>query len=254
MNDVIPLPEWVLRHASPQFVQLARVCGVCAWAVIVMSATCAALVGWKLTRGPALARTLQRPSIATSERARLGVVWIVAVVIASWLMGLTGLVPLLGDAVFLAFAGMVCLEWYAWWTWPEWVGKLTELIVIALLYWLAWLVAAKLPPALHWPVVVASFSLMTLVLVHGFFGSNVRLVLVILAPIGLVLLLLPYEVVPILSFPVVWLAIALSLSWATAPIGALWLRLPRWIADLVAPVWFAVSALLAHFGVPHIRE
>src|SRR5260370_16878969 len=88
----------------------------CAYAVTTQVAI------WKNANGHLLARSRSRPEVATRSKALVGAVWVLAIVVASWLSGLKGLVPLFGVRVFIAFASFVCLEWYVWWEAPTWLG------------------------------------------------------------------------------------------------------------------------------------
>src|SRR5260370_8186473 len=111
--------EWMRDH---WFISLLG----CAYAVTTLVAI------WKNANGYLLARSRSRPEVATRSKALVGAVWVLPIVAASWLSGLKGLLPLLGDSVFIAFAAFVCLAWYLWWEAPPWVVKVTEILVILL--------------------------------------------------------------------------------------------------------------------------
>src|SRR5260370_12105918 len=106
--------EWMRDH---WFISLLG----CAYAVTTLVAI------WKNANGYLLARSRSRPEVATRSKALVGAVWVLAIVVPSWLSGLKGLVPLLGDSVFIAFAAFVCLEWYVWSKPPPPSSKLTQI-------------------------------------------------------------------------------------------------------------------------------
>lgn len=116
---------------TPRFAALAESCAWCAWAVLVVGVLAGVMSVVPFVRGDQLARQAPKPSVTTAPRAIAGFLWLVALLASGWVAGLRGLVPLLGDAIFIAFAGLVSLEWYAWWELPAWIGKVTEMAVLA---------------------------------------------------------------------------------------------------------------------------
>lgn len=209
---------------------------------------------WTFARGHQLSQILPRPQEATAARAVPGFVWLVAIVVGSFVAGLRGLVPLLGATLFVAVAAVVCVEWYAWWALPRWVGKLTELAVIAILWWLGWLIAHALPPGFIWPALVASVTLTVYFLGATFLSGITRRVMLynVLPPFVAVSLFIPHEHWPEVSTTTVWIAIALTLCWLAPVLGGLWLRLPDVVTRTAAPAWFILMALLGWLGVPLI--
>src|SRR5947209_718136 len=108
---MIPIPHWILDQATPRFVELARACPLCAWAVLAIGllsvATCVwwfVVCVWRSARGYQLFKGGPRPVLATGARALTGLVWLLALVVFAWLAGQRGFVPLLGDTIFIAFA------------------------------------------------------------------------------------------------------------------------------------------------------
>ena len=186
--------------------------------------------------------------------------WLPAVVLATWVPGYRGIVALLGDTVFIAFASLICLEWYVWWEFPKWVGKVIELVVLAVYYWLAWRIAQVVPANLTWYVFAASVSASVVVFANAVLTGLPRLIILrnILPPLVLTALFLPAYVPPSLvpAIPTWLLCMALGIlfSWSAVSFGVVWLRLPDDVAGSVAPLWITLQFLLGRLGAPGFRE
>jgi len=237
--------EWMRDH---WFISLLG----CAYAVTTLVAI------WKNANGYLLARSRSRPEVATRSKALVGAVWVLAIVVASWLSGLKGLVPLLGDSVFIAFAAFVCLEWYVWWEAPTWVGKVTEILVILLLWWLAYLISLALPKTWGWPIVVLTVGCSLLMLARRWRVSNLkqvfaqRLVVNFAITATAACLLMPAKMWPAIPVWLLTFVFGSALACLAPIIGGVWLMLPEWAANVVAPLWFLICTVLNKFGVPYM--
>jgi hypothetical protein len=251
-----PVPDWIAAYGSPWFARVAVTCPACGWGIVAIGVSSVLFLLWSFARGHRLAEVLPRPAEATASRAFPGLMWLIAIVAVSFATGLRGLVPLLGDTLFVAIGQTVALEWYAWWALPKWAGKLTELAVLALLWGLGWMIAHALPPGFRWPALAVSVTL-TIYFFGALLLSGVtrRIVLYnVMVPIVITAFVLPREYWPEVSTTVVWIALSLTLAWLAPVLGAWWLRLPDIVTNTATPAWFILIAFLGWLGVPLITE
>jgi hypothetical protein len=250
------MPSWILDHSSPAFAALAQRCMPCAWALLVLAVFGAASLFWPFVRGPEFRHRFAKPPEASGGRAFVGLLWLIALLIGSFAAGLRGLIPLVGDTVFIACAGTVCVEWYAWWRLPTWLGKIAELAVLALLWWLAWLIASAIPTEYMWPAFIISVSAIVLPLaILGLSGHWRRTVVGNLLGVAVICVFyIPRETWPMIPVWGIFAVIGILLAGAAPVLGAFWLRLPDTVANSVAPIWFGLVALLGWLGVPMIHE
>lgn len=250
------MPNWILDHGSPTFVALAQRCPACAWVMLALTALGTGWFFFALARGPQFRERFAQPREATGGRAFVGLLWLAALSIGSFAAGLRGLVPLIGDTVFVALAATVCVEWYAWWKLPVWLGKITELGVLALLWWLAWLIASGIPVQYVWPAFIIAISVIVLPLAFvRLSGHWRRTVVANLAGLAVICVFyIPKESWPAIPNWGLFAVIGILLAGAAPLLGAFWLRLPDPVANSVAPIWFGLAALLGWLGVPMIHE
>jgi len=251
------MPDWILSRSRPEFVSLVERCPACAWVLLLIVAASWLYVLWIFARGYELSRQFPRPTLATRPRAVIGALWLVALVVVSWLSGLKGLIPLLGDAVLVSIAGIIWLEWYVWWELRPWIGKVVELTVIGTLWWLAWAIANVMPKTWAWPVTIFSFGatayMMVLLLVSRPTLRKILLVNV-MGPFIVAPLLIPRSLWPEVSIWVVVIGLALVFSWMLPFVGTVWMKLPEWVTGAAAPLWFISLELLSRFGTPYIKR
>ena len=256
--QVATLPDWILEHAAPRFVSLANSCPSCAWAVLLIGALGFVGTLWHFARAHRVAAHAPRPAVATSGRAITGLVWIPALIVTTWVAGYRGLVPLLGDAIFVAFASMVSLEWYAFWKLPPWVAKLTQLAVLGVYWWLAWRIALVTPRSIAWYVFMIAMGASGYVLADGLTRGLTRHILFrnMLPLIFLMAIFLPPQLgyTPDIPLWLLWLSLGLLFAWLGVVIGALWLKVPESVAGLIAPLWFVAVFILGRLGVPWFVE
>jgi len=187
-------------------------------------------------------------------------IWLPAVVLATWVPGYHGIFALLGDTIFIAFASVICLEWYVWWEFPRWVGRIVEIAVLALYYWLAWRIAQVLPAKPAWYVFVLSTTASVIVLVNTRLTGLTRLIVIrsLLPPFVLTALFAP-SFLPPNQLPTIptWLlcaSLGFLFSWLAVSVGVFWLTIPDPVARRVAPVWMMLQFVLGGLGVPGFRE
>ncbi len=261
---MIPIPDWILRHSDARFVALAHECPVCAWAVLLVELLALLFFTkyvWKSARGYQIStRVPRKPNVATPGRAIDGLIWLPVVVVATWVPGYHGIFALLGDTIFIAFASVICLEWYVWWHLPRWAGRLVEFAVLGMYYWLAWRIAQVLPAKPAWYVFVLSTTASIIVLVNIRLSGLTRLIVLrnVLPPFFLAALFAPLYLAPnqLPTIPTWLLCVSLGLlfSWLAVGVGAFWLSMPDSVARRVAPVWLVLQFILGVFGVPGFRE
>jgi len=247
------IPSWVLSHARPEFGRLARLCPICAWAVLLILIVWFILSLWYFARGYQLFQGVEkRPFEATGAKAGAGLAWMVALIVFLWLAGPKSLVPLLGDTIFVAFAALFCLERFVWWKFPPSIGKATELAVLAVYWWLAWLVALKIPAGAAWYALVMTAAASSVWFVYVKLTGAIRTILLrnVLPGIFLPCLFLPASLRPSIPTAILCLSIGLMFSWLGVIVGAFWLKLPEEISGFIAPIWFATSLVCQKLHVP----
>lgn len=256
--QVPTIPQWITENAAVPFVSLVNKCPLCAWILLL-----AGMMGffgclWHFARAHRVAARAPRPAIATGGRALIGLVWIPALVVTTWVAGYRGLVPLLGDAIFVAFASLLALEWYAFWKLPPWAAKLTQLVVLGVYWWLSWRIALVTPTNIAWYVFMFAMGASSYVLAYGLTGGLTRHILFrnILPLIFLMGLFLPSQLGYVPEIPpwLLWGSLGLLFSWLGVFIGAFWLKVPEGVAGLVAPLWFVAVFVLGKLGVPGFVE
>lgn len=249
------IPAWMLKYSGSLFAEVARSCPACAWIWLIFSAAVYVGVTWYYARGTRLKHIAARPNAATASRAVVGFLWLVTLVTVSWVGGVRGLVPLVGDTMFIVFAAITCLEWYAWWSMPVWVGKLAEVAVVTFIWAFGWLIARAIPADVAWPFTIAGFATLAILISYEL-PLRVPRILIwgLLIPCAFILLLLPGDMRPAVSLQVLWPGISLALCAAAPIMGGLWLKLPESVGNALAPLWFGLAAVLAHLGVPFFNQ
>lgn len=252
------IPDWITENSTDSFVSLVNTCPLCAWTVLLVGMMGFFGCLWHFARAQRVAAYAPKPSVATGGRALTGLAWIPALVVTTWVAGYRGLLPLLGDAIFIVFASLVSLEWFAFWTLRPWVAKLIQLIVLGVYWWLSWRIALVTPKSISWYVFTFSVGVSSYVLADGLTVGLTRQILFrnILPLIPLVGLFLPLQIgyVPEIQPWLLWCSLGLLFSWLGVYIGAFWLKLPESVTALVAPLWFIAVPILGKLGVPWFVE
>jgi hypothetical protein len=257
---MIFIPDWILRHSPPRFVALAYACPVCAWAALAVELLALLFFAkyiWELARGYQIPTHLRKkPPVATRGRAVDGLLWLPALVLATWVPGYRGVIALLGDTVFIAFASVVCLEWYVWWEYPKWAGKIVELVVMALFFWLAWRIAQVVPASLRWYTFVVSTTASVIVLLNALLRGLTRRIVLrnVLPPLVLTALFFPSSQLPAVPTWLLCVSLGDLFAWFGVTVGGFWLTMPDAVARRVAPVWIMLQFVLCGLGVPGFRE